>query len=150
MTNLKLQNEHGITISKRRTSEQLLLDNGPYAKLLCDLVVAAKIKGASDIHIEPTEAGVDFRLRIQGYLSTVLGDIKQVSNPMTFFLEQLIIRPILWYIEHKFSHISKPIFLNFLNILTLQNFCLSFILFLNLLLFLSIRLSCRIVDWFGR
>lgn len=68
MTNLRLQNEHGITIVKRRTAEQLLLDSGPYAKLLYDLVVAAKTKGASDIHIEPTEVGVDFRLRIDGNL----------------------------------------------------------------------------------
>ncbi len=68
MSNLKLQNEHGITIAKRRTCEQLLSDVGPYAKLLSDLVIAAKTKGASDIHIEPTEFGVDFRLRVDGNL----------------------------------------------------------------------------------
>lgn len=68
MTILKIQSEHGITIAKRRTCEQLLSDIGPYAKLLNDLVVDAKTKGASDIHIEPTELGVDFRLRIDGDL----------------------------------------------------------------------------------
>lgn len=71
MTSLKLQNEHGITVAKRRTSEQLLSDVGPYAKLLKDLVTEAKIKGASDIHIEPTELGIDFRLRVDGNLVPV-------------------------------------------------------------------------------
>lgn len=69
MTSLKLQNEHGITVAKRRTAEQLLSDEGPYARLLRDLVVSAKDRGASDIHIEPTESGVDFRLRVDGNLS---------------------------------------------------------------------------------
>ncbi len=71
MTNLKLQNEHGITVAKRRTAEQLLSDVGPYAKLLKDLVVDANTKGASDIHIEPTEFGVDFRIRVDGNLVLV-------------------------------------------------------------------------------
>jgi len=93
---------------------------------------------------------VNFRLRIQRDLSTILGDIKQISNSMTFFLEQLIIGPILWYIEHKFPHISKPIFLNFLNILTFQNLWFCLILFLNFLYFLSGRLSCWIADCLGR
>lgn len=69
MTSLKLQNEHGITVAKRRTAEQLLSDVGPYAKLLKDLVAEAKVKGASDIHIEPTEFGIDFRLRVDGNLN---------------------------------------------------------------------------------
>jgi len=68
LSGINLQNEHGITVAKRRTSEQLLLDDGPYAKLLHDLVLAAKTKGASDIHIEPMEYGVAFRLRIDGNL----------------------------------------------------------------------------------
>lgn len=71
MTTLKLQHEHGITVTKRRTAEQLLLDTGPYAELLKDLVTGAKTKGASDIHIEPTEMGVDFRLRVDGNLVLV-------------------------------------------------------------------------------
>ncbi len=71
MTSIKLQNEHGITVAKRRTAEQLLLDVGPYAKLLKDLVTDAKTKGASDIHIEPTELGIDFRLRVDGNLVLV-------------------------------------------------------------------------------
>jgi type IV pilus assembly protein PilB len=71
VTSLKLQNEHGITVAKRRTAEQLLSDVGPYAKLLKDLVREAKTKGASDIHIEPTEFGIDFRLRVDGHLVLV-------------------------------------------------------------------------------
>ncbi|MGE3341658.1 MAG: GspE/PulE family protein [Candidatus Altimarinota bacterium] len=71
MTSLKLQNEHGITVAKRRTAEQLLSDFGPYAKLLKDLVTEAKTKGASDIHVEPTEFGIDFRLRVDGNLVLV-------------------------------------------------------------------------------
>ena len=68
MTDILLNSEHGVTIAKRRTSEQLLNDNGPYARLLRDLMQAAKSRGASDIHIEPHEHGVDLRLRIDGNL----------------------------------------------------------------------------------
>lgn len=64
-----LQNEHGITIAKRRTAEDLLLDEGPYAKLLKEVVAAAKLRGASDIHIEPNESGVALRFRVDGNLS---------------------------------------------------------------------------------
>jgi type IV pilus assembly protein PilB len=68
VTALGLTKEHGITISKRRTSEELLLDSGPYAKLLNELVNTAKEKDASDIHIEPNELGVGLRLRVDGNL----------------------------------------------------------------------------------
>jgi type II secretory ATPase GspE/PulE/Tfp pilus assembly ATPase PilB-like protein len=57
---------HGISIAKRRTAEQHLNDSGPYACLLKDLVMEAKDKKASDIHIEPTENGVEFRIRVDG------------------------------------------------------------------------------------
>ncbi|HEX7676335.1 MAG TPA: ATPase, T2SS/T4P/T4SS family, partial [Bdellovibrio sp.] len=46
------------------------LDEGPYAQLLHDLVVDAKEKRASDIHIEPQEAAVEFRLRIDGEITS--------------------------------------------------------------------------------
>lgn len=68
MSATQLQNEHGITVAKRRTAEQLLHDEGPYARLLKEMVVAAKTKGASDIHIEPNENGVAMRLRVDGNL----------------------------------------------------------------------------------
>ncbi len=71
MTSLKLQNEHGITIAKRKTSEQLIADLGPYTTLLRDLVLEAKTSKASDIHIEPTEHGVDLRIRVDGELLLV-------------------------------------------------------------------------------
>jgi len=61
--------EHGITVSKRRTAEELLHEDGPYALLLKALVTAAKIRGASDIHIEPNEFGISLRLRVDGNLS---------------------------------------------------------------------------------
>lgn len=66
MSELNLEREHGITIAKRRTSEDLLHDEGPYAKILLDLVQVAKQKRASDIHIEPTDQGIDLRLRVDG------------------------------------------------------------------------------------
>lgn len=64
----QLQNEHGITVAKRRTVEQLLHDNGPYAQLLKEMVQMAKVRGASDIHIEPNECGVALRFRVDGNL----------------------------------------------------------------------------------
>lgn len=69
MSSLGVQHEHGITVAKRRTAEQLLHDEGPYARLLNDLVTAAKVRGASDIHIEPNEHGVALRLRVDGSLA---------------------------------------------------------------------------------
>ena len=69
MTDILLNSEHGVTIAKRRTSEQLLQDRGPYASLLRDLMHTAKKRGASDVHIEPHERGVDLRLRIDGNLA---------------------------------------------------------------------------------
>lgn len=69
MSSLDLEREHGITVAKRRTAEQLLHDEGPYARLLDELVSEAKAKGASDIHIEPNESGVSLRLRVDGNLS---------------------------------------------------------------------------------
>lgn len=69
MTDILLNSEHGVTVAKRRTSEQLLQDSGPYASLLRDLMQTAKKRGASDVHIEPHERGVDLRLRIDGNLT---------------------------------------------------------------------------------
>ena len=69
MISQTLQEEHGITIAKRRTVEQILMDGGPYSRLLNDLVLMAKKRGASDIHIEPNEQGVALRLRVDGNVS---------------------------------------------------------------------------------
>ena len=68
MSLLSIQKEHGITLAKRRTAEDLLMDSGPYAQMLNDLVTAAKVAGASDIHIEPNEVGVSMRIRVDGDL----------------------------------------------------------------------------------
>lgn len=65
----EIQREHGLTLTKRRTAEQLLNDEGPYAQLLRKLVTMARTQGASDIHIEPNENGVAIRLRIDGNIS---------------------------------------------------------------------------------
>lgn len=69
MSSLELEREHGITVAKRRTAAQLLQDEGPYARLLDELVTEAKRLGASDIHIEPNEVGVSLRLRVDGNLT---------------------------------------------------------------------------------
>jgi type IV pilus assembly protein PilB len=66
---IDLNKEHGITVVKRRTTEELLLDDGPYARLLNELVGHAKDGGASDIHIEPNEVGVSLRFRVDGNLA---------------------------------------------------------------------------------
>lgn len=63
-----LAREHGLTVTRRRTAEEHLSSGGPYANLLSDLVESAKSKGASDIHIEPHEFGVNLRLRVDGNL----------------------------------------------------------------------------------
>lgn len=68
MNSLSIQKEHGITLTKRRTAEDLLMDVGPYAQILNDLVTAAKTASASDIHIEPNEFGVSMRIRVDGDL----------------------------------------------------------------------------------
>ncbi|MFW1549803.1 hypothetical protein ACEV73_23680, partial [Vibrio parahaemolyticus] len=44
------------------------MESGPYARLFHDLMKAAKLRGASDVHIEPHESGVDLRLRVDGNL----------------------------------------------------------------------------------
>ncbi len=68
MISANTENEHGLTVTKRRTAETLLNDEGPYAGLLKELVTVAKDKGASDIHIDPNELGVALRLRVDGSL----------------------------------------------------------------------------------
>ncbi len=68
MNSIGLKQEHGITVAKRRSAEQLLHDDGPYARLLNELVLAAKARGASDIHIEPNGTGVALRIRVDGNL----------------------------------------------------------------------------------
>lgn len=68
MMDLQLEQEHGVTVARRRTAEALLFGRGPYAQLLRELVEAAKKRRASDIHIEPNETGVDVRFRIDGNL----------------------------------------------------------------------------------
>ena len=69
MSNSDVQKQHGITIGKRRTSEDLLHDSGPYAQFLRNMVRIAHHRGASDIHLEPTEQGVAIRLRIDGSIA---------------------------------------------------------------------------------
>ena len=69
MIKTEIRENHGITISRRRTAEDFLNDEGPYACLLKELIDVAKLKGASDIHIEPTANGVDLRIRVDGIIS---------------------------------------------------------------------------------
>lgn len=70
MTN-QTNNDSQITIEKRRTSQELLSDKGPFTSLLREVVVLAQKSGASDIHIEPVESGIEIRLRINGEMEVV-------------------------------------------------------------------------------
>jgi type IV pilus assembly protein PilB len=65
-----MSHEPKLTIEKRRTSHELLNDSGPFTSLLREVVLFAKKSGASDIHIEPSEVGVEIRVRINGELET--------------------------------------------------------------------------------
>ncbi len=42
----------------------------PYAQLFCESVLSARDLGASDIHFQPTRAGLDIRFRVNGDLMT--------------------------------------------------------------------------------
>lgn len=66
MNVIEMKREENLTIVKRKTAEELLHDDGPYTRLLSELVTTAKQKDASDIHIEPNDLGVALRLRING------------------------------------------------------------------------------------
>lgn len=70
MSLIELRSESGITVTKRKTSEDFLFDVGPYAQALREVVETAKARRASDIHIEPTENSLDFRFRIDGMMTT--------------------------------------------------------------------------------
>lgn len=72
MSELHTENQHGVTVLKRRTSEELLFSNGPFATVLHDVLEKAHSMSASDIHIEPTADGIDFRIRVHGEMLTLL------------------------------------------------------------------------------
>lgn len=55
-----------IEIEKRVTTEQKILKNSPYVSLFRDVLVEAHHKGASDIHIKPTNVGVSIHFRMNG------------------------------------------------------------------------------------
>lgn len=68
---LPLAPQAKLTIEKKRTLQELLSDLGPFTSLLREVVIFAKNLGASDVHIEPTESGIEIRVRINGELEVV-------------------------------------------------------------------------------
>ena len=57
-----------INLILEKTSQEKALGKGPYTSFFRDCIVTANNNGASDIHIEPNEKGVDIRLRVNGDL----------------------------------------------------------------------------------
>lgn len=58
-----------LKITHKRAAQELLNDIGPFSSLLREVVKTAQKEGASDIHIEPTESGLEIRIRIHGELT---------------------------------------------------------------------------------
>ena len=58
-----------IEIEVKEPSEKKILGKSPYVSLFRDTLKEAQLKDASDIHIEPTQAGVSIHLRVNGDLS---------------------------------------------------------------------------------
>ncbi|AOK03474.1 Flp pilus assembly complex ATPase component TadA [Burkholderia sp. AU28942] len=59
---------HRPTAERVRSLDATQLDDSPAVRLLTDTLHAARVRNASDIHIEPFEAGWRIRLRIDGVL----------------------------------------------------------------------------------
>jgi len=80
-----------INLIIEKTSQEKVLGTGPYTAFFRDCVLSAKDFGTSDIHIEPTENGVEIRLRIDGDLilwkklnkerrESLIYEIKRLTN----------------------------------------------------------------------
>lgn len=59
-----------LVVSKNLTDDEKLEEDAPYSKLFKEVMIEAKKKSASDIHIEPTSEGVTIRFRLFGTLAT--------------------------------------------------------------------------------
>lgn len=75
MSDINTERKHGLTVVKKKTHTELLLEDSPFSEFLKDMVQFSKKSGASDIHIEPTELSVEIRVRIDG----VMRSYKSVS-----------------------------------------------------------------------
>ena len=63
-------NTSNIVVTKALTDDDKLSNNSPYAKLFKEALGEAKKRSVSDIHIEPTNIGINIRFRLFGILST--------------------------------------------------------------------------------
>ena len=64
----RIEKIDGLSIQRPFTTEEKLESPGPYAALIRDAVDCAVQGGASDIHFESTEEGIQIRVRIAGVL----------------------------------------------------------------------------------
>lgn len=64
----RIEKIDGLSIQRPFTMEEKLESPGPYAALIRDAVDSAVREGASDIHFESTEDGIQIRIRIAGVL----------------------------------------------------------------------------------
>lgn len=64
----RIEKVDGLSIQRPFTTEEKLESPGPYAALIRDSIDCAIQGGASDIHFESTEDGIQIRIRIAGAL----------------------------------------------------------------------------------
>ena len=64
----RIEKVDGLSIQRPFTTEEKLESPGPYAALIRDAVDCAVQGGASDIHFESTEEGIQIRIRTAGVL----------------------------------------------------------------------------------
>lgn len=70
--------ENRFNLAIRKSAQDHLNDLGPFTSLLRSIVTYSKKIGASDIHIEPCEKGIEFRVRVNGELQLY----QQTSNEL--------------------------------------------------------------------
>ena len=60
-----------LTVDRVKTSQELIEEDKPYVKALRQIILDAKERDASDIHIEPGAEGLEVRFRTLGDLVVV-------------------------------------------------------------------------------
>ena len=90
----RIEKIDGLTIQRPLSTEEKLESPGPYTALIRDALEYAIQNGASDIHFESTNEGIQIRVRIGGVLEVFHssdGNIPQSLSPRTlrksFFME---------------------------------------------------------------
>jgi type II secretory ATPase GspE/PulE/Tfp pilus assembly ATPase PilB-like protein len=79
-----------IVIAKNLSDEELLEDNNPYSRLVCESIDHALEVGASDIHYESFENGYVVRFRCNGVLNDWKTIDKKHSDAITTKLKSII------------------------------------------------------------